>query len=200
MNYLAHLLLSGNIEETITGNFVGDFVKGRLDNVKYREVNPYFLNGLKLHRFIDSFTDGHSTVREAKRLVALKYGRISGIIIDIYFDYFLAKHFAQYSNEPLSMFSHRMYNLIERNKSYIPEAMVPMADTMIRQNWLESYETIDGIALTFRRMSRRMGYLEPIKSAAEELRINEPIYGALFLDFFPELVRASDEFLKQLSE
>ncbi len=198
MNYLAHLLLSGNIQETIMGNYVGDFVKGRLDPVKYQGINPDFVNGLKLHRYIDSYTDTNPLVRDAKHKIALRFGRISGIIVDIYFDYLLTKSFSNYTEEPLDAFCLRMYRLIKFNRQYIPENMTALTESMIKQDWLKSYQSLDGIALTFNRMSRRAPYLEPIKDATLELIDNEPFYEAKFLEFFPLLVQDSNRYLDGL--
>jgi acyl carrier protein phosphodiesterase len=195
MNFLAHLLLSGNSDGVVMGNFVGDFIKGRLSDEKTTNWNPDYVVGLKLHRFIDSFTDAHAVVREAKKMAARDYGKLSGIIVDIYFDYFLAKYFADFCTESLWEYSHRMYSVIERNDYLVPETMIPMARAMIRQDWLNSYDTFEGIALTFHRMSRRTGFMEPIYTAADELRNNEMFYDEKFKTFFPELRHASTGFI-----
>lgn len=187
MNFLAHLLLSGEKEGVIMGNYVGDFVKGKLTAEKTENWNHEYLTGLKLHRFIDMFTDEHPVVREAKHKVAENYGRVAGIIIDIYFDYFLAKHFMEYSEEPLWEYTHRMYTVIEKNEYLIPDTMIPMVRSMIRQDWLNSYDTFDGIDLTFKRMSGRADFMKILKSAGLELRKNEKFYFDKFQEFFPQL-------------
>lgn len=195
MNFLAHLLLSGKKDGIIMGNFVGDFIKGRLTDEKTASWNPDYVTGLKLHRHIDFFTDTHPVVKEAKRQAAIKHGKLSGIIIDIYFDYFLAKNFADFCTETLWVYAHSMYAVIEKNEELIPESMVPMARAMIRQDWLNSYNTFDGIALTFNRMSRRTGFMEPIKDAMLELRDNEEFYLEKFKIFFPELQHEAAKFI-----
>jgi acyl carrier protein phosphodiesterase len=200
MNFLAHLLLSGEKDGIVMGNFVGDFVKGRLTDDKTILWNPDYVVGLKLHRFIDSFTDTHPVVREAKKMVAQKYGKLAGIIVDIYFDYFLAKFFTDFCDEPLWEYSHRMYSLIEKNDYLVPESMIPMVRAMIRQDWLNSYDTFGGIALTFHRMSRRAGFMEPIYHAADELRKNEKFYEEKFSIFFPELKNETTRYIRELSK
>jgi acyl carrier protein phosphodiesterase len=195
MNFLAHLLLSGNNEGILMGNYGGDFVKGLLTEEKTRSWNPEYVVGLKLHRYIDSFTDTHPVVRQAKAKVAENHGRLSGIIIDIYFDYFLAKFFADFCNETLWKYAHRMYSVIEKNGHLIPEQMIPMSNAMIRQDWLNSYASLDGIDLTFGRMSRRADFMLPIRNAVEDLRNNEAFYQDKFLLFFPAVQDATEHFL-----
>lgn len=196
MNFLAHLLLSEEKEGVIMGNFVGDFIKGLLTPEKTENWNQDYVVGLKLHRLIDSYTDHHPQVLEAKHRIALKHGKLAGIIVDIYFDYFLAKNFLEYSQESLWNYAHRMYALIENNKYLIPEAMIPMAQAFIRQDWLNSYETLEGIDLTFTRMSRREGFMKPIKNAAVELRENESFYEEKFRLFLPEIRIVTADFIR----
>lgn len=200
MNFLAHLLLSGNREGIVMGNFVGDFVKGLLTQEKTTNWNPEYVTGLRLHRYIDSFTDTHPVVREARKKIAEKHGRLSGIIVDIYFDYFLAKFFTDFCNETLWEYAHRMYGLIEENEYLIPEQMIPMAKAMIRQDWLNSYASLEGIDLTFSRMSRRAGFMIPIRNAVDELRLNELFYQEKFELFFPELKHASESFIAEQNQ
>lgn len=195
MNFLAHILLSGNKEGVIMGNYVGDFIKGRLTEEKTESWDPDFVTGLKLHRFIDFFTDQHETVREATHRAALAQGKLAGIVMDIYFDYFLAKHFDQFRPEPLFAYARNMYALIQDNERFIPADMTRMVEAMRREDWLTSYATLEGVDLTFNRMSRRATYLAPLRNAMLELRENEEFYRDKFFSFFPELQKASEEFI-----
>ncbi|GGB80512.1 acyl carrier protein phosphodiesterase [Dyadobacter sediminis] len=195
MNFLAHILLSGNQEGVIMGNYVGDFIKGLLTEEKTKDWNPQYVLGLKLHRFIDSFTDTHELVREAKIRAARSNGKLAGIVTDIYFDYFLARYFQDYASEPLPVYAHHFYTIVEKNEHLIPPGMVPMVHSMIRQDWLTEYATLDGIDLTFQRLSRRAGFLAPIRTAVSELREHEDFYHEKFNRFFPELQMQSARFI-----
>jgi acyl carrier protein phosphodiesterase len=62
MNVLAHIYLSGDSEQIIIGNYIGDYVKGR-EYLKYPEL---IRKGIILHRHIDAFTDNHPVVHEAR--------------------------------------------------------------------------------------------------------------------------------------
>ena len=53
MNFLFHMLLSGNDEQLLVGNFIGDFVKGPLQE----RFEPRIRQGVMLHRQIDSYAD-----------------------------------------------------------------------------------------------------------------------------------------------
>lgn len=195
MNFLAHILLSGENEGVMMGNYVGDFIKGRLTDEKTSGWNPDYVLGLKLHRFIDSFTDTHPEVSEAKDVAGITQGKLAGIVMDIYFDYFLAKNFEHYHKEPLLVYAHRIYSVIERNHHLVPETMAPMVRSMIRQDWLTTYATLDGIDTTFKRLSRRAEFLAPISTAVSDLRANEEFYYTKFLSFFPDLRSRASQFI-----
>lgn len=197
MNFLAHILLSGENEGVLMGNYVGDFVKGRLTEEKTANWNESYVLGLKLHRFIDSYTDTHPEVQEAKEVAAHSLGRLAGIVMDIYFDYFLASHFGDYSKESLHVYVHAKYSVIEKNEYLIPPDMVPMVRSMVRQDWLTGYATFEGIDLTFQRLSRRAKFLEPIRTAVDDLKANEAFYYEKFLKFFPELKKNTDFFIAE---
>ena len=100
MNFLAHTYLSGCNEEIIVGNFMGDYVKGS----RYMDFPEMVKKGILIHRDIDTFTDMHLITRRSKQMVAAKYSKYAGIIIDIFYDHFLASLWDDYSNLPLSDF------------------------------------------------------------------------------------------------
>ena len=197
MNFLAHLLLSGANEEVILGNYVGDFIKGRLTGDKIAGLDAGYLLGLKLHRHIDMYTDQHPTVREAKKMAANILGKTAGIATDIYFDYFLAKYFNQFCDESLKSYSDRMYHVITKNERLIPDHMKSMVRTMIRQDWLNTYETLEGIKITFDRLSRRADFLDVLVFAEQDLAKNEEFYHEKFNIFFPQLQAEAARFIKE---
>lgn len=197
MNFLAHLLLSGDDEEIILGNYVGDFIKGRLTGDKIAGWSSDFLLGVKLHRHIDMYTDEHPVVRDAKHKAAEVLGKTAGIAIDIYFDYFLAKNFNQFYGGSLAQYSTRIYDVIRRNDPLIPVHMKSMVRTMIKQDWLTTYETLEGIKLTFRRLSGRADFLDVLNLAERELAENLEFYHQKFDLFFPLLQNEADRFIAE---
>lgn len=63
MNYLAHFALSGTEEEIIVGNYIGDSLRG----VNTKNFSERVQMGIKLHRFIDDYTDHHPVFILAKK-------------------------------------------------------------------------------------------------------------------------------------
>ena len=63
MNYLGHLVLSGQDDEVLLGNFIADAIKGS----SYKMYSTGVQKGILLHRKIDDFTDKHQSYLEGKR-------------------------------------------------------------------------------------------------------------------------------------
>jgi acyl carrier protein phosphodiesterase len=195
MNFLAHLALSGNREGIVMGNYTGDFIKGKISPERTNSWSEEYRVGVELHRYIDSYTDTHPTVLRAKRVLARAHPKVAGVALDIYYDYFLALHFQKYYEEELPDFVRKSYGLILRNRELIPAAMLPMAEAMIRHDWLLHYKTIPGIRRSFEGLANRFTFMAGIRGAEYELIKNERVYEDSFLEFYPSLKVASEKFI-----
>ena len=187
MNFLAHIYLSGNHQELTTGNFIADFVKGS----KMHDFSPGIIKGIELHRMIDRFTDGHPIVREGKARLAVRYKKYSHVIIDIFYDHFLAAGWKLYSEEKLEDFAARFYAMMQKQQDILPERLQQVMPYIIRQNWLVSYRRIEGIQQALNGMSRRATFESGMETATEELVLHYDLFRNEFNAFFPELIAFS---------
>ncbi len=197
MNYLAHLALSGAEEEVIMGNYSGDFFKGRLSGKRVENLPDRYVTGLRLHRLIDEFTDGHAVVREARSVLHLSLGRSAGVAIDILFDHYLALDFEKYHAGKLPDFAGRMYEIIRHNDRLIPLEMRPFSEALVHNKWLVQYAYFDGLDRTFRSMKRRYPFLDSLDGAVDALRENYLFYHGCFSQFYPELKERTTNFLTE---
>jgi acyl carrier protein phosphodiesterase len=109
MNFLAHIYLSGDDPEVQLGNFMADAVKGN----QYTQYELGIQRGIKLHRFIDSYTDTHPVFRRSKsRLHGKQFGHYTGVIMDMFYDHFLAANWREFHHQPLEVFTDNFYSLI----------------------------------------------------------------------------------------
>src|SRR5262245_55794329 len=131
MNFLAHIYLSGDDENIMVGNFIADFVKGK----KKDEYPEKIRHGIELHRFIDSFTDHHPVVLNSIRSIQDHQGKYSAVVVDIFYDHFLAAAFSQYSQVPLKEFSLQTYRVLQRHWDVLPEGVHIFLPFMIERNW-----------------------------------------------------------------
>lgn len=187
MNYLAHLFLVENTPESLVGAMLGDFVKGSAKN----SYSPIIQRNIELHRRIDSFTDAHPIVRASKTVFAPERRRYAGVMLDIFFDHYLAKHWNSFSEVALAQFSTNVYAALEQHYEILPERLQRMLPFMRAEDWLKSYARVEWIDLTLQRMARRLRRGEMLAGGGEELHRNYERFEADFLTFFPELIRYS---------
>lgn len=195
MNYLAHFYLSFGQEPLIVGNLLGDFVRGRLDHPRNSFYSTPIKQGILLHRHIDSFTDTHPIGEACRRSLPAQFGKYKGVVMDMYFDYFLAKYFAEFHAQPLQDFSQEIYGILTKHRAVLPVESHRLVDAMIQYDWLYHYQFMEGMSRSFAGMSRRFAFLKGIDQADEELTKNEPLYEGYFRAFFPELMAACQAFL-----
>ncbi len=191
MNFLAHIYLSGNDEQVTIGNFIGDFVKGK----NFEHLDEGIIKGVLLHREIDDFTDKHEIVRRSKKLLQAKYRHYSPVIMDVFYDHFLAANWSNYSTVPLLPYTEAFYSLAEKHRDNLPERAANMLKYMSAGNWLYNYQFVDGIDQALTGMSRRTTFVSKMEHAAKDLALHYDLFQADFELFFPDLIRRSEEFL-----
>jgi acyl carrier protein phosphodiesterase len=184
MNYLAHMFLSDNTPLSMLGNFMGDFVKGTVEG-KFPQA---IADGIIRHRSVDHFADSHAIVSSSRKLISEARCRFSGIIIDVLYDHFLSRNWNRYSKTGLDDFIERVYKNLHDHRSGIPPAAELCIEKMIKEDWLGSYGSIEGIDKTFKRISERLRRENNLCSAVEELEIHYHILNTHFLRFFPLLI------------
>lgn len=183
MNFLAHIFLSGKDEELTLGNFFADSLKGK----SYLKYPLGIQRGVVLHRAIDFYTDTHPTVRKSISRLFETYGHYSGIIVDILYDHFLAVHWKNYSTIPLDRFVSDFYDLLQRNYAILPKPVQQFMPYMIKDNWLLSYATIEGIGRILHQMNERTNRKSKMNFAVVELEKHYEEFEEEFLSFFEEL-------------
>ncbi|MEQ9617882.1 MAG: ACP phosphodiesterase [Deltaproteobacteria bacterium] len=188
MNYLAHLYLAEDSDESILGNLLGDFVKGPLRD----EYGPEIIKGIKTHRKVDLFTDSHENFLTSKRMIGAERRRFAGVIIDLTFDHFLAKNWSDYSSSELTGFIGNTYELLMRHREILPEKLQYFLPRMIDEDWLGSYRELDGIGRTLDRISgrlrRRFNRENTLAGAVEEIESNYDRLEDSFHEFFPQVI------------
>ena len=194
MNYLAHLFLSPSNEEVQVGNLMGDFIKGKQVNSLPSPVRE----GVKLHRAIDKFTDGHAAVRQLKTLLTPERKRFHGIISDIAFDHFLAKDWHKYTKQPLNNFAFARYQTLKIHKHVMPIKMAVMVEKMIAGDWLTQYKKPESICRAIDGVSRRIRFENKLQGAGLEVLSVYEQYQLVFEQFFPELIDFSCEQISRI--
>lgn len=194
MNFLAHLYLSENNTNIMIGNFIADHIRGNQFTHFHQEIQ----NGIKLHREIDTFTDVHKITRKSKRRLNKRYGLYAGIIIDIFYDHYLAKNWNDYSAIPLDVYVNSIYDLLQNQKEILPEKTIHLLPFMIEYNWLYNYQFKEGIESVLKGMNRRTKNKGQMDLAIEDLKELDKEFEQDFRIFFDDLKVFSHQKLKEI--
>ncbi|WP_375578603.1 ACP phosphodiesterase [Marivirga tractuosa] len=194
MNFLAHIYLSGESDELKIGNFIGDFVKAS-DMEHYSEV---INRGIRMHWAIDEFTDQHSVVQQSKDRLRPKYGHYAGVIVDIYYDHFLARNWKDYHTEDLRPYVDKQYKMLENHKSILPRKVVHMLPYMIKHDWLYNYQYFEGIERVMQGMANRSNFNSKMDESVVELKKYHKEFEKEFQEFFPELKAFCEAFKQKI--
>lgn len=185
MNFLAHLALSPPGEDALLGSLMGDFVKGPLG-----ERYPGAIGAaIALHRRIDSFTDAHPRVLGSRTRIGAPRRRYAGIMIDVFYDHFLARHWRDYRDEPLGDFTRRVYALLERRQAELPERLQAVAARMAARDWLGSYAEAKNVGRALEGIGTRLRRGNGLIGAGGDLERDYAGFEADFRAFFPDLLR-----------
>ena len=183
MNFLAHIYLSGSSDLIKIGNFIADGVRGN----QYLSFDFEIQKGIVLHRAIDTYTDEHPLFRKCTKRLHSHYHHYSGVIVDVFFDHFLAKNWNYYSEESLEDFVQNFYISLTTYEMHLTEKAKMMQPYMIEQNWLLNYRSIDGIAKILSQMDRRTKNISMMRNSVTELKYYYSEFEQDFTDFFEEL-------------
>lgn len=163
MNYLGHALLSLGDGEILTGNMIGDHVKGKLALEQYPEK---IKKGVLLHRKIDSFTDAHPATQRAKVWFREQYGLYSGPIMDVLYDHFLANDAKYFTSEKeLLDFTQHTYRQMDEQVQYMPATFAAYYPHMKDHNWLYGYRTVQGMQRSLNGLKHRAKHLKEVDTA-----------------------------------
>jgi acyl carrier protein phosphodiesterase len=183
MNFLAHIYLSGENDLIKIGNFMADGIRGKDFSYFPKDVQK----GIYLHRAIDTFTDAHPIFRQGTKRLHEQYHHYAGVVMDVYYDHFLAKNWKTYSSENLEDYAARFYATLEDNYTLLTDRAKQVLPLMKADNWLMRYATVTGISQTLTNMDRRTGGESKMASAKNELITYYREYENEFTEFFEEL-------------
>lgn len=190
MNYLAHALLSNNQKHLLVGNFIADHLRGN----DFGDLPKDIVEGVYLHRQIDSFTDAHSEFKKAKRIFYNGFEKHSGILVDIYFDHLLAKYFQNYSNTTLPEFSKNVYAVYNEHLHLLPQSSTRFLEYVMKNNIYHAYSSSKGIETVLFHLSHRIKHNVRLDNSLTIFEKNEDELNQVFKVFFNDALK---EFIKE---
>lgn len=184
MNYLAHLFLAGEKEDSIVGNYLGDFVKG---NIAAHNLPDNIKQGIRMHRKVDALADQKifSLLNENK--ISFSQRRYAGITFDLACDHFLAKHWQAFSQEQHHDFAEQRLDILKSNQQLFNHKARFVLERMENYQWLTNYQHLDFMEDVFYGIHKRFPKDNNINEAFMDLDRNYKLLEEICMDFIAEL-------------
>ena len=157
------------------------------------QMDSKWQEGINLHKFIDQFADDHPLNKKAISLFRKEQGKYAPVTLDIYQDYLLFSHWQKFTQESYVDFSQRIYAMI-RSEPVQEFHPLTRLQAMADGSWLESYVSKKALQEVFMRMDARARFNDSFTQAIDDLEPYESELTDLFLEFFPEINKAVEEF------
>lgn len=184
VNHLAHLLLAGTERDEIVGALMGDHVRGRIEG----RFRPGLRFGIRLHRRIDAFTDAHELTLASRRRIRPALRRYAGVVVDLAYDHYLARHWRRFSEEPFAQFADRVYAALEAGRPDMPEPLYGRLPRMIADDFLRRSFALRDLEYALHRLGGRLRRPVDLTPAVADLVAADAALEADFRAFFPQLV------------
>jgi acyl carrier protein phosphodiesterase len=183
MNFLAHSFLTFN-DGQIVGQFLEDFIRNK-DRYSFpKDIQ----DGITLHRAIDTFTDSHPAIHEAKIVFSPLVRLYAGAFVDVSLDYFVANDLRLNSLKGWKDHSLKVYRVLHENYEYLPDNFRYMLTRMEQDNWLYNYRHDQNIKFSMRNVLNKAKYLEKDIPVFEAFLDNKDVLQKCYDDFFPDLL------------
>jgi acyl carrier protein phosphodiesterase len=187
MNFLAHAYLSFDNPEILTGNMIGDFVKGR----DFSHLPSEIQKGVQLHRKIDHFTDKHEIFKNTVYRISDIHGKYRFVIADVFYDHFLAKNWNIYHSKGLETFTKDTYSTLHSFENNLPEKFIYALGYMEKNNWLYNYQHLNKLEMFIKGISNRSKYGINLETSIEDLKTDYKYFENDFKLFFNDIISFS---------
>ncbi len=167
MNYLAHLYLSDANPLAWSGSLMGDFVKGVVPVTFPTELSRH----IKLHRYIDGLTQRSEMFRVSRRRLDPSLRHARSVLIDVFYDHFLACNWNDYSEQSLDDFAQDVYRGLQSCYDHLSPDLQHQLPHMIEHDWLTSYRKPEVVQRVLQRLEIRIDHKIPISSGFSQLEL-----------------------------
>ncbi|MEP2652925.1 MAG: ACP phosphodiesterase [Paraglaciecola sp.] len=157
--------------------------------------------GIRLHRSVDTFTDSHPLILDLKQQFSGKLRRMSGVIIDIYFDYLLMTNWDDFAVTSSNSLFDEFYDELDKFVLPINAHFNKQAQRLVKYKWLNQYENRDTCFQAFSSIESRLGNkIQFAKDADFFIRQHHNLFEKKFSQFYPELLEHGVNFVDSYSE
>lgn len=159
MNTLGHLLAAQNQNDACVGQFLGDHVKGPIED---SSIPRRFWPGLRAHRRLDQASDTHPYCRNFRDSLPNHYRRFGPLILDVLSDYFFHESWPRWS--PTCAFEAQeecWLHILEAAKSDFPPSAQRHLQAVRDYGVLGEGASLSGVRTALQRIQRRFRHPTP---------------------------------------
>jgi len=190
MNFLAHALIAGDAEADRIGGLMGDFIKGPLP----AGLPPDLASGVALHRAIDSFADRHPAFIASRARVSPLRRRVSGVLVDLFYDHLLARDWGDFGPGALEHYSAQLYASLDEFADALPEKALDVAARMRAHDWLSAYRRVEAVGEAIDRMAvYRLHRANTLGGGIEEFLADPQGFADDFRSFLPDVLAFAED-------
>jgi acyl carrier protein phosphodiesterase len=187
MNYLSHLALSYPDAKLIAGNYIGDLITHKEIN----ELHPLLANGLKLHRWIDHYSNNHPSLLEINKAFHETVHKYAPVATDIICDHILHSSWRNHFEISYSMFSEYNYKALNEYSDIMPERIASICKNMVKHQWLRQYESLEGLEIVLRRTNQKTKFPVDLTLVIPVFLNSQSEFTDLFNQFFYDCKKES---------
>ena len=167
------------------GNFLGDFVKGK----DFAQLPENLVKGILLHRKVDVFTDSHHLVKALKNQFPVSLRRISGVLLDVWFDHLLMRHNSTFSPCLETNVFPGFYQELQ-GWPHGSVGFMRVRSSLLAEKWLQCYRSPEACLSAFLSIERRLAGRLMFAHAGYEFMVqHSENIESVFLEFYPELIK-----------
>ena len=186
MNYIAHIHIGFHTQTSLLGNFLGDFVKGQISDTLPQSL----IEGVIIHRKVDQFTDQHPHIIKLRQAFPDSLRRVSGIVIDVVFDYYLLKHWHRFSPQGAHQVLSEFYQQLAEFDAIEHAHFKHLRHSLIRSQWLIDYQSRLTCLRAFKAIEQRLRHkIIFAQQAYDFVEKQNALFEDTFISFYPELLQ-----------
>ena len=189
MNLFAHAVFAGTDPVQVAAGIVADRIKSGQGNPLFDSLPLRVQKGVLQHRAIDSFTDGHPLLGQAREFFPPPARRISGILLDLYGDWVLYNHWARWPQlGPLNGRVEWSRECLRNNLHLFSDKAYEWGQSIIQLDLLRACLQWNDLSQTAHRMGVRIQLQSGFALGLQILKEKSPSINGLYLEFLDDLI------------
>jgi acyl carrier protein phosphodiesterase len=124
---------------------------------------------LRLHRRIDAYTQRSPAFQASRSRLDPGFRYARSILVDVFYDHFLAQQWERFSVIPLTEFTRQVYQGLQQCVIYLPLPLQQQLPHMMENDWLYSYRRPEIVERVLGRLEARLKYRFPLAEGYREL-------------------------------